>query len=112
GFEGAMFPWQSGSDGQEETQELNLNHRSRRWLPDHSWLQRHVGSAIAYNAWHYFQVTADVEFLQFYGAELILEIARFWSSMAHFNEARGRYEIHGVMGPDEFHEAYPDSQAP
>jgi beta-phosphoglucomutase family hydrolase len=30
GFQGAMFPWQSGSDGQEETQELNLNPRSQR----------------------------------------------------------------------------------
>ena len=84
GFQGAMFPWQSGSDGQEETQELNLNPHSQRWVPDNSYLQRHVGSAIAYNVWQYFQVTHDVEFLQFYGAELILEIARFWSSMAQF----------------------------
>src|SRR5690606_3104035 len=107
----AMFPWQSGSDGQEETQELNLNHRSMRWMPDNTRLQRHVGSAIAYNVWQYFQVTDDTEFLQFYGAELILEIARFWSSRAVFNQARGRYEIRGVMGPDEFHEAYPDARA-
>ena len=33
----------------------------------------------------------------------------FWASIAHYNEERGRYEIHGVMGPDEFHEKYPDS---
>ena len=33
GFQGAMFPWQSGSDGQEETQELNLNHRSHAGCP-------------------------------------------------------------------------------
>jgi trehalose/maltose hydrolase-like predicted phosphorylase len=45
GLQGAMFPWQSGSDGQEETQELNLNPRSGRWVPDNSFLQRHVGSA-------------------------------------------------------------------
>src|SRR5688500_10661149 len=107
GLQGAMFPWQSGSDGQEETQELNLNPRSGRWVPDNSYLQRHVGSAIAYNVWQYFQVTCDIEFLQFHGAELILEIARLWSSLAHFNETRGRFEIHGVMGPDEFHEGYP-----
>jgi trehalose/maltose hydrolase-like predicted phosphorylase len=107
-----MFPWQSGSDGQEETQELNLNPRSGRWVPDNSYLQRHVGSAIAYNVWQYFQVTRDVEFMQFYGAELILEIACFWSSMATFNKARQRYEIGGVMGPDEFHEAYPGSRTP
>jgi trehalose/maltose hydrolase-like predicted phosphorylase len=112
GFRGAMFPWQSGSDGQEETQELNLNPHSQRWVPDNSYLQRHVGSAIAYNVWQYFQVTRDVEFLQFHGAELILDIARFWSSMALFNDERERYEIHGVMGPDEFHEAYPNSAAP
>ena len=112
GCQGAMFPWQSGSDGQEETQELNLNPRSQRWVPDHSYLQRHVGSAIAYNVWQYFQVTHDVEFLQCYGAELLLEIARFWSSLAQFNDARGRYEIHGVMGPDEFHEGYPDASTP
>ena len=112
GLQGAMFPWQSGSDGQEETQELNLNPHSQRWVPDNSYLQRHVGSAIAYNVWQYFQVTHDVEFLQFHGAELILDIARFWSSMATFNEERGRYEIRGVMGPDEFHEEYPGSPAP
>ena len=112
GFQGAMFPWQSGSDGQEETQELNLNHRSQRWVPDNSYLQRHVGSAIAYNVWQYFQVTHDVEFLQFRGAELILDIARFWSSIASFDEERERYEIRGVMGPDEFHEGYPGLPTP
>src|SRR5690606_7059023 len=104
GYTGAMFPWQSGSDGQEETQEVNLNPLSERWVPDNSYLQRHVGAAIAYNVWQYFQVTRDVEFLQYFGAELILEVARFWSSIATFNERRDRYEIRGVMGPDEFHE--------
>jgi trehalose/maltose hydrolase-like predicted phosphorylase len=71
-----------------------------------------VGSAIAYNVWQYFQVTHDLEFLEFFGAELLLEIARFWSSLAQFNEARGRYDIRGVMGPDEFHDAYPDTPTP
>jgi trehalose/maltose hydrolase-like predicted phosphorylase len=113
GCKGAMFPWQSGSNGQEETQALNLNPRSQRWVPDNSYLQRHVGSAVAYNVWQYFQVTHDIEFLESYGAELILEIALFWSNIASVNDARGRYEIRGVMGPDEFHDAYwgkkPDS---
>jgi trehalose/maltose hydrolase-like predicted phosphorylase len=81
-------------------------------VPDNTYLQRHVGSAIAWNVWQYFQVTYDIEFLQFYGAELILDIARFWSSLAMFNGERGRYEIHGVMGPDEFHEGYPGSPTP
>jgi alpha,alpha-trehalase len=109
GFRGALFPWQSGSSGREETQVVHLNPESGRWLPDHTHLQRHVNAAIAYNVWQYYQATQDREFLSFHGAEMILEIARFWASSTTFNEAQQRYEIHGVMGPDEYHDAYPDS---
>jgi len=109
GFAGAMFPWQSGSNGREETQRLHLNPKSGRWLPDHSHLQRHVNIAIAYNVWQHYMVTASIPFLRFTGAELLIEIARFWSSIATHNPDLDRYEIHGVMGPDEYHDAYPDS---
>jgi trehalose/maltose hydrolase-like predicted phosphorylase len=109
GYRGAMYPWQSGSDGREETQLVHLNPRSGRWEPDLSRNQRHVGAAIFYNIWRYYQMTGDFEFLLAYGAEMMLEIAHFWSSAAHFDAGSGRYEIHGVMGPDEFHEKYPDS---
>ena len=107
GFRGAMFPWQSGSEGKEETQRVHLNPLTGRWEPDLSRNQRHVNAAIFYNIWHYFQATQDLAFLRDYGAEMMLEIARFWASIAHFNPDRDRYEIHGVMGPDEFHEKYP-----
>jgi trehalose/maltose hydrolase-like predicted phosphorylase len=112
GYRGAMYPWQSGSDGEEETQVVHLNPRSGMWEPDLSRNQRHVGAAIFYNIWHYIQATGDSEFLLGPGAEMMLEIARFWSSIAHFNPQRGRYEIHGVMGPDEFHEKYPGAETP
>ena len=110
GYAGAMFPWQSGSDGTEETQVVHLNPLSGQWHPDHSHHQRHVNAAIFYNVWQYYQATDDLAFLRDYGAELMLEIARFWASIAHYNPERGRYEIHGVMGPDEFHERYPGAQ--
>ena len=109
GWRGAMFPWQSGSEGTEETQRVHLNPLSGRWEPDLSHNQRHVNAAIFYSIWRYFQTTNDLEFLDRYGAEMMLEIARFWASIAHFNPERERYEIHGVMGPDEFHEKYPDA---
>jgi alpha,alpha-trehalase len=112
GFEGAMFPWQSGSDGREETQRRHLNPRSNRWNPDHSSLQRHINAAIVYNLWHYYQVTGDLGFLTGFGAELIVEIARFWSSIARYNRALDRYEICGVMGPDEYHDALPNASTP
>ncbi|MFF3291006.1 glycoside hydrolase family 65 protein [Streptomyces sp. NPDC003023] len=112
GYSGAMYPWQSGSDGREETQELHLNPRSGRWLPDHSRLQHHVGSAIAYNVWQYCEASGDAEFLHTKGAEMLTRIARFWSGFATFDEELGRYRIRGVVGPDEYHEAYPDSGRP
>ena len=109
GFEGAMYPWQSGATGREETQRVHLNPKSGRWLPDHSHNQRHVNIAIAYNVWQHYMVTGDTGFLRFTGAEMLIEIARFWSSLTTFDAAEGRYEITGVMGPDEYHETYPGS---
>ena len=82
GYEGAMYPWQSGSDGREETQTLHLNPRSGRWLPDRSSHQRHVNIAVAYNVWQYVQIAGDLEFLALHGAEMLIEIARFWASAA------------------------------
>lgn len=109
GHSGAMYPWQSGSDGREETQELHLNPRSGRWLPDHSRLQHHVGSAVAYNVWRYCEATGDTEFLHTKGAEMLAQIARFWAGLAAYDETLGRYRIRGVVGPDEYHDAYPGS---
>jgi alpha,alpha-trehalase len=112
GFQGAMYPWQSGSSGREESQQVHLNPRSGRWVPDHSRLQRHVNIAVAYNLYHYYQVTRDREFLSFYGAEMIVEVARFLSSLAQYNPSTERYGICAVMGPDEYHDAYPGAMQP
>lgn len=110
GFSGAMFPWQSGADGREETQAMHLNPKSGRWLPDLSRNQRHVNIAITYNVWQYWQTTGNDGFMSIFGAEMLFEIARFWSSIAHYNPKRDRYEIHGVMGPDEYHEEDPNRE--
>jgi trehalose/maltose hydrolase-like predicted phosphorylase len=112
GYRGAMFPWQSGSDGREETQQLHLNPLSGRWLPDHSRLQRHVNIAVAYNTWQHYLATGNITFLRFAGAEMLIEIARFWASIASYNPRLDRYEILGVMGPDEYHDRYPDADHP
>ncbi|MBY0442609.1 MAG: haloacid dehalogenase [Mycobacteriaceae bacterium] len=107
GYAGAMFPWQSGSDGREESPQLHLNPRSGRWNPDPSARAHHIGIAVAYNVWQYYQVSGDVDYLIDYGTEMLTEIARFWVSLASFDTARQRYVIRGVIGPDEFHSGYP-----
>ncbi|HKK72163.1 MAG TPA: glycosyl hydrolase family 65 protein [Candidatus Krumholzibacteria bacterium] len=112
GYRGALYPWQSGSNGREESQRLHLNPRSGRWIPDHSHLQYHVNAAIAYNVWQHAQVSGDHEFMCTYGVEMLLEIARFWASVATWNPELERYEILGVMGPDEYHDAYPGATEP
>ncbi|WP_299708516.1 glycosyl hydrolase family 65 protein [uncultured Pontibacter sp.] len=109
GYRGAMFPWQSGSNGREESQVIHLNPQSGRWLPDNTYLQRHISSAVAYNVWHYYQATEDMDFLSYHGAELLLDIAQFWSTIATLNQEKGRYEILHVVGPDEYHTEYPNS---
>ncbi len=112
GLAGALYPWQSGSSGREESQVLHLNPRSGRWTPDNTYLQRHVNGAIAINIWRYYEATGDRAFLAAHGAEVFVEIARLWASLATWNEAKGRYDIVGVVGPDEFHDGYPWRDTP
>jgi alpha,alpha-trehalase len=112
GYRGAMVPWQSGSNGREETDLQFFNPRSGRWMVDHSHLQRHVGAAVAYNVWQYYEVTGDLEFLVDYGAEMLLDMARFWASATTYEPRLERYEIRGMMGPDEYHDRYPGAERP
>lgn len=107
GYRGAMYPWQSGSDGREVSQQLHLNPQSGRWNPDPSARAHHVGLAIAFNAWQHYQVTGDRQYSVDYGTEMLVEIARFWAALAKFDDSRDRYTIRQVIGPDEFHSGYP-----
>jgi len=108
GYRGAMYPWQSGSDGREESPEQHLNPRSGRWRPDPSHLAHHIGIAVAYNVWQFYEVTGDLPYMIDYGTEMLAEIARFWVSRTAYDREQDRYHINGVIGPDEFHSGYPD----
>src|SRR5690606_39383052 len=54
----------------------------------------------------------DIDFLSAYGSDLRQEVVRFFASMAAYGRATDWYEIHGVMGPDEYHDAYPGRDEP
>ncbi len=107
GLAGALFPWQSGSDGREETPIQLFNPLSGTWLPDNSRRQRHVGLAIAYSVIQYVETSDDWSYLAEFGMELVVEIVRCFASMATYDPEGDRYDIDGVMGPDEFHDGYP-----
>ena len=75
-----MFPWQSGSDGREETPDAAPQPAVGPVDAGRSAAGSATSTlAVAYNVWQYYQATGDAEFLVDYGAELILEIARFWA---------------------------------
>jgi maltose phosphorylase len=74
-------------------------------------LQFQPTSAVAYAIWHYVKNTKDVDFLLDYGFEMLVEIARFFSSRGQYNQDQTKFGYYGVMGPDEFqmmvnHNAY------
>ena len=102
-YQGAMFPWQAGLDGDEQTQTTRFNPVSGKWDPDNSCRQRHVSLAIAYNVLDFIETTKEVQFLGM-GLEMVLDICRFFASMCERDPQTGRYSIDGVMGPNEFHE--------
>ena len=68
-----------------------------------------TSASLSLNVWQYYQATSNDEFLRHYGAEMMLDIARFWASAAVYDHGRDRYVIRGVMGPDEFHTGYPSA---
>ncbi len=111
GARGARFPWRSGSNGRDESPHEWLEPRSGRWHPDRTHLQSHLNSAVALDVWRYHQATADHEFVSFFGAEIVLEIARYWASRAVLDEGDGRYHLRGVIGPAEAHSRHYDEDA-
>ncbi|MCL2188246.1 MAG: family 65 glycosyl hydrolase [Defluviitaleaceae bacterium] len=80
---------------------LNGEEACNLW--QHASLQFQPSSAVSYGIWHYVTVTRDEEFLWQYGAEMLLQIARFMASRVGQNPHNGAYGYYGVMGPDEFH---------
>lgn len=72
-------------------------------LWQHASLQMQPSTAVAYGIRHYVLVTGDREFLWQYGAEMLLQIARYLESRVGRSPRTGQYGFYGVMGPDEFH---------
>jgi len=109
-YKGAMFPWQSASSGEEETQEMHLNPKSGLWGPDYSRNQRHISLAIGLNIIRYYQCTDDRDFIKDFGFEMLSEICRFFVSACKYSAKDFRYHTENMMGPDEFHEKYPNAE--
>jgi alpha,alpha-trehalose phosphorylase len=89
GLAGAAFPWRT-IRGQET---------SGYWPAGTAAF--HVNADIADAVVRYLDATEDAEFEQDVGLELLVEAARLWRSLGHY-DAVGRFRIEGVTGPDEY----------
>jgi len=88
---GAMFPWRT----------INGEEASAYYAAGTA--QYHINADIMYALRKYVNATGDEKFLYDYGAEMLVETARFWSDLGFFSKQKGgRFCIHGVTGPDEY----------
>jgi alpha,alpha-trehalose phosphorylase len=89
GLRGAAFPWRS----------INGAECSAYWPAGTAAF--HVSADISDAVARYLAATGDAEFERNFGTELLVETARLWASLGHF-DTHGRFRIDGVTGPDEY----------
>jgi alpha,alpha-trehalose phosphorylase len=86
---GAAFPWRT----------INGEESSGYWPA--STAAFHVNADIADAVIRYVGMTGDEEFEGETGLDLLVETARLWLSIGHF-DAEDQFRIDGVTGPDEY----------
>jgi kojibiose phosphorylase len=108
GFRGAMYPWESADTGEETTPRAVIAPNGEVISVLNGDMEIHISADIAYAVWQYWQTTADDDFFAEFGAEIILETARFWASRGVM-ESDDKYHIRHVIGPDEYHDNVDDN---
>jgi trehalose/maltose hydrolase-like predicted phosphorylase len=108
GYRGALYAWESTDTGVDVTPPFVVNSAGERLEILTGEQEHHISADVAYAIWQYWDATQDEEFLLEAGADMLIELARFWASRAERAED-GRYHIRKVIGPDEFHEHADDN---
>ena len=62
----------------------------------------HRNGAIAFAVYNYIRHTDDYQYLEDYGLEVLIAIARFWAQRTTFSPEKKKYVILGVTGPNEY----------
>jgi kojibiose phosphorylase len=106
GSRGAFYAWESQETGDDACTYFNIGdpltgRALRTYFRDK---QVHISGDVAIAMWDYFRLTGDDSLLLEGGAEVILECARFYNSIAYYKGDKRRFEILDVVGPDEYHE--------
>jgi len=62
----------------------------------------HRNGAIAYAIYNYIRYTGDQDYLAEAGLEVLIAISRFWRQRITWSEAKKKYVMLGVTGPNEY----------
>lgn len=62
----------------------------------------HRNGAIAFAIFNYVRHTGDEAYLQEYGLEVLIGIARFWKQRVNWSTEKNKYVMLGVTGPNEY----------
>ena len=106
GWQGAFYAWESQEGGIDACSDYNVTdvftgRPMRTYFKDK---QVHISAAVARGIMAYTAVTGDETLLTEGGAETVFECARFYYSLLVRYAEGSRWEIHDVIGPDEYHE--------
>lgn len=106
GYKGAFYAWESQEGGFDACSDYNVTdvftgRPMRTYFRDK---QIHISSAVAYGIMRYVEHTKDFSILEEGGIETIVECARFYYDWLVKKVDGTAYELHDVIGPDEYHE--------
>lgn len=106
GYQGAFYAWESQEGGYDACSNYNVidvftGRKMRTYFKDK---QVHISAAVVYGIMRYVDYTGSMELLTQGGAEVILECASFYYDLLVRKINGDKYELHDVIGPDEYHE--------
>ncbi|MDF2539149.1 MAG: Kojibiose phosphorylase [Herbinix sp.] len=106
GYEGAFYAWESQEGGYDACSDYNVTdvftgRQMRTYFKDK---QIHISAAVVYGIMRYVDYTGNYDLLTEGGIEVILECANFYYDLLVKKVHLERYELHDVIGPDEYHE--------
>ena len=105
-LDGAYYAWESQEGGYEACSNYNIvdvftNRPMRTYFRDK---QYHISAAVVYGIVKYINATEDISILEDGAMEVIIECAKMYRSLLIKKADSHFYEIHDVVGPDEYHE--------
>lgn len=106
GWDGAFYAWESQEGGYDACSDYNVvdvftGRPMRTFFKDK---QVHISAAVVYALDKYVRITGDTSVLDEGGYDVLRECAKFYRSLLLKKVDSDIYEIHDVIGPDEYHE--------